>query len=45
MFEGDDGLMLYCEDTGRRLAGKCLIHDALIRELKEMFGDANVVVK
>jgi DNA polymerase-3 subunit alpha len=45
MFPGREQLVLYYEDTKKRAGGKCVIHDALLRELSEMFGEANVVVK
>jgi len=45
MFEGNDRMVIYCNDTGKRLAASCLIHDALIKELKELLGEENVVVK
>ncbi len=45
MFEGEERMIIYCEDTQRRLAAKCVIHDSLVRELKEIMGDENVIVK
>ncbi|NLT63429.1 MAG: DNA polymerase III subunit alpha [Clostridiales bacterium] len=45
MFEGDERMIIYCEDTKKRLTARCIIHDALIKELEEMLGDENVVVK
>lgn len=45
MFEGTDKLIIYIEDEGKRIGSQCLIHDSLIRELKEMFGEENVVIK
>lgn len=45
MFEGWDKLVLYFEDTGKRLGGTCVIHEALLRELGELLGEENVVVK
>ena len=45
MFEGDERLVIYCEDTKKRLTTGCMIHDSLIRELKVMLGEENVVLK
>jgi DNA polymerase-3 subunit alpha len=45
MFPGDEQLILYFEDTKKKRGAKCVIHDALLRELREMFGQENVVVK
>ncbi|MCL1827959.1 MAG: DNA polymerase III subunit alpha [Oscillospiraceae bacterium] len=45
MFPGDSRLIIYLEDTKKMLSGKCLIHDSLLRELREMLGDENVAVK
>ena len=44
MFVGTSQLIIYFADTKKRLGGACLIHPSLIAELKEMFGDNNVVV-
>lgn len=45
MFPGKQNLVLYFEDTKKRLGAKCVIHPALIAELREMLGEENVVVK
>ena len=45
MFPGREQLVLYFEDTGKRRGAACVIHEALIKELCEMFGQENVVVK
>ena len=45
MFPGRDKIILYCEKENKKLASNCIIHDALIRELKRIVGDKNVVVK
>ena len=45
MFPGKDRLIVYFSDTGKKLAADCLAHRALIRELQEMLGQENVVVK
>ena len=46
MFPGSEQqLILYFEDTKKRAAAPCLIHEALVEELKELAGEENVVVK
>ena len=45
MFPGTEPLVLYFEDTKKRLGGQCIIHEALVQELKEMLGEGSVVVK
>ena len=45
MFPGTQQLVIYCEREKKKLTARCLIHDALIDELKEMLGDENVVVR
>ncbi|MCF0137766.1 MAG: DNA polymerase III subunit alpha [Oscillospiraceae bacterium] len=45
MFPGEQQLVLYCQKENKKLAAKCVIHEALVAELKEMLGEENVVVK
>ncbi|MBQ8975007.1 MAG: DNA polymerase III subunit alpha, partial [Oscillospiraceae bacterium] len=45
MFPGREQLVLYFADTKKRLGAKCVIHPALVNELREMLGEENVVVK
>ena len=45
MFPGSDPMVLYFSDSGKRMGAQCLLHPALLRELKEMLGENNVVVK
>ena len=45
MFEGEERMIIYCEDDKKRLTARCVIRDSLVRELKEIMGDGNVVVK
>ena len=45
MFPGNDRMVLYFEDTGKKAAAPCLIHEALLSELRERCGEENVVVK
>jgi DNA polymerase-3 subunit alpha len=46
MITQDDGqIIVYFEDTKKRFGKPCMIHPALVRELREMLGEENVVVK
>jgi len=45
MFIGETPLVLYFEDTKKKKGTTCLLHDALLEELKSILGDKNVVVK
>lgn len=45
MFPGDSQIILYFEDTHKKVGNYCLIHGALIAELRELAGEENVVVK
>ena len=45
MFPGREQVMLYYADTKKRAVGTCLIRASLVNELREMFGEENVVVK
>jgi DNA polymerase-3 subunit alpha len=45
MFPGNDKMVIYFEDTKKRIGTNCIIHDALVSELSDMLGPGNVVVK
>ncbi len=45
MFPGREDMVVYFEDTKKRLGAKCVIHPALVEELTELLGAENVVVK
>ena len=45
MFPGDSGVVLYFEDTKRRRGTRCELREAMLLELKNVLGDANVVLK
>ena len=45
MFPGVEPMVVYFEDTKRRLGARCIIHPALVQELQELLGPENVVVK
>ena len=45
MFPGAQQMIIWCEREKKRIGARCLIHRALVQELKELLGDENVVVK
>ncbi|MBR4157689.1 MAG: DNA polymerase III subunit alpha [Oscillospiraceae bacterium] len=45
MFPGTQQMVIAFADGGKRLGAKCVIHDALVRELTELLGEENVVLK
>jgi len=45
MFPGKETAIVYLEDSKKRLQTQCVIHDALLAELNEVLGSANVVLK
>ena len=45
MFPGTQQMIIWCEREKKRIGARCLIHPALVQELKELLGDENVVVK
>ncbi|MBO5555818.1 MAG: hypothetical protein J5927_01405, partial [Oscillospiraceae bacterium] len=45
MFPGQQQLVLWCEREQKRFGARCLIHEGLILELKEMLGEENVVLR
>lgn len=45
LFPGQNRAVLYLQDSGRRLGASCLLHEALLRELVELMGEENVIVK
>ena len=45
MFPGEDTMVQYFADLKKQRTTSCLIHSALVQELKERFGEENVVVK
>ncbi len=45
MFPGDSGAVLFFADTGKRRGTRCSIMDSMLRELKNVLGEANVVLK
>ena len=45
MFPGREAMVVYFADTKKRLGARCVIHPALVEELREMLGPENVVIK
>ena len=45
MFPGTESMVVYFEDTKKRMGARCVIHPALVEELTELLGAKNVVVK
>ena len=45
MFPGRERMIIFIADTKRRFGAECLIRDSLVRELRELLGEENVVVK
>ena len=45
MFPGDSGAVLFFEDTRQRRGTRCVIMDSMLQELKNVLGEANVVLK
>lgn len=45
MFPGDGQMIIWGQQENRRMGARCLIHEGLLLELKEMLGEENVVVK
>ena len=45
MFPGDEPAVIVLADTRKRLGTRCVIHDALLDDLRSRLGDENVVVK
>jgi len=45
MFPGEEDAVFYFEDTKKRIRTGCIIHEALLAELKERLGSENVVTR
>ena len=45
MFPGDTPLVVYFSDTGMKRGSRCLVHDALLKELREILGEDSVVLR
>ena len=45
MFEGNERMIVYCDDTKKKYTTGCIIHEAFVNELQELFGNENVVVR
>ncbi len=44
-FPGENPVVLYFQDSKKRMGSRCQIHPALLTDLKERLGEENVVVK
>ena len=45
MFPGPGRMILYCEKEKKRIGTHCVLHEALLAELRELCGEKNVVIK
>jgi hypothetical protein len=45
MFPGDSSVVLYFADTKQRRGTRCGLMDSMLDELKNVLGEANVVLK
>jgi DNA polymerase-3 subunit alpha len=45
MFPGNDRMILYCEKEKKKIGAHCLHHETLLAELRELCGEANVIVR
>ncbi|MEF2838705.1 MAG: DNA polymerase III subunit alpha [Oscillospiraceae bacterium] len=45
MFPGDSSVVLYFADTKQRRGTRCVLQESLLRELKNLLGQENVVLK
>ncbi len=45
MFPGTEPLVVYFADTKKKMGARCVIHPALVDELREMLGPENVVIQ
>ena len=45
MFPGEEPAVIVLADTRKRFGTRCVIHDALVEDLRERLGEENVVVK
>ena len=45
MFQGQETIKVHFRDTKKTVAAPCWVHPSLVRELREMLGEENVVVR
>lgn len=45
MFPGKQQMIIYCQQENKRIGAHCIIHEALVEELKDLLGAENVVIK
>jgi len=44
MFPGRERMVIHFSETKKNVSAKCVVHEALVAELRGMLGDENVVV-
>ena len=45
MFPGESNVVLYFADTKQRRGTRCVLMDSLLKELKNVLGEGNVIIK
>ena len=45
MFPGESNVVLYFADTKQRRGTRCALMDSLLKELRSVLGEGNVVIK
>ena len=45
MFPGENQVVVYFADTGKRMGSRCALHKSMLSELNEVLGRENVVIK
>ena len=45
MFPGENQAVVYFADTKKRCGTRCMIAESMLRELNQVLGDGNVVIK
>ena len=45
MFPGQSNVVLYFADTKQRRGTRCVLMDSLLKELKNVLGEGNVIIK
>ncbi len=45
MFPGNSRMIIWCDREKKRLGARCLLHEGLLLELRELLGEENVILK
>ena len=45
MFPGENSVVLYFKDTKQRRGTRCMLAESMLKELKNVLGQENVVLK